>query len=372
MNSLPNQEYFPKKEIKFFVLDITLKGGIERFVANMATLFSEQGFRVTIYSFHRTYSQPLYALPREVEIDYLSTYPFRSGLYKAITLLSCIKIAWLRRSFIYPYVAIATHPITTIYLSLFSSGLLPHTIASEHSTYLAHGGWIRSLRLRCYRGVKCVVTQTQDGAKRFSEAGLPTAKIPNACSDFADSRQWTLVPPVSGHPFTCLSVGRFERVKQLDHYIEMAHIVHQQCPDIHFALVGAGPLEAELRSRIKQYDLEKVFCIHASTPHVNSFYAKAQAYLITSASEAFPMTMIEALSYGVPVLAYDQLVGPKEIIRDGYNGFLCTQNQPAALAAKVLAMYQQPRIYENLPSHALQTARAFHRHAIFQQWLDIL
>ena len=101
---------FPPKEIKFFVLDITLKGGIERFVANMAALFSGQGFRVTIYSFHRTYGRPLYALPREVEIVYLSTYTFRSGLYKAITLLYCLKVAWLRRSFIHPYVAIATHP----------------------------------------------------------------------------------------------------------------------------------------------------------------------------------------------------------------------------------------------------------------------
>ena len=84
------------------------------------------------------------------------------------------------------------------------------------------------------------------------------------------------------------------------------------------------------------------------------------------------MTMIEALSYGVPVISYDALVGPKEIIQHGHNGFLCKQNSPEDLAARVLAIYQKPGLYQDLTSHALQSVQAFHSYAILQQWLAIL
>lgn len=372
MSSLPKQEVLAIKEVKFFVLDITLKGGIERFVANMAALFSISGYGVKIYSFHHTFEKPLYVIHPSVEIVYLSTHPFKNSLYKIVTFLGCLKLAILSRSFRQPYVAIATHPITTIFLSWFCPSLLQHAIASEHSTYSAHRAWIRALRLRSYRRVKCVVTQTSDGAERFVAAGLPTAQIPNACTDFTDPRQWALGQRLPGHRFTCLSVGRFEGVKQLDHYIEMAYLVHQKIPHIQFKLVGAGPMEAPLRERIQQCGLEKVFCVHAPTLNVNKFYANAEAYLITSESEAFPMTMIEALSYGVPVVAYDQLVGPKEIIVDGYNGFLCEQNNPTALASKVLDMYRKPKLCQKLQCNALRSAQAFHHETIFKKWLEIL
>lgn len=372
MNIQLADDALPKKEVKFFVLDITLKGGIERFVANMATMLSKHGFHVTIYSFHRTYPEPLYKIPSEVETVYLTQLPFRNVLYKAVTFLSCLRVSWIHRSFRQPFLVISTHPITTILFSLLCPGILPCTIASEHSTYLAHGAFIRAIRLRSYKKIKCVVTQTKDGAERFSEAGVLTFQIPNACTDFDDPRQWVKTLKPAEQPFTCLSVGRFEAVKQLDHYIEMAQFIHQQGLDICFELVGAGPLEAQLRNKIKQHGMENVFRIHAPTPQVNYFYCKAHAYIITSESEAFPMTMIEALSFGVPVLSYDGLAGPKEVIRNGYNGFLCTQNDPVALAAKVLTIYRTPSLYQKLTDNALQSAKVFHPQVILSQWIEAI
>lgn len=361
-----------KKEVKFLVLDITLKGGVERFIANMAILLNKNGYEVKIYSFHRTNKELLYKLPSAVDVIYLSGFPFRSFIYKIITFFCCLKVVYLSKAFSTPFVIVSTSPIITIFLSWISPKLLSNCIASEHSTYSAHANWIRALRLRYYRGVKCVVTQTIDGAKRFAEAGLPTAQIPNACTTFSNHQQWTRPTQQSYDSFTCLSVARFEEVKQLDHYIEMANIIYQQCPNIHFELVGAGHLEKQLRRRVELYGLSNVFHIYPPSQQIDAFYSKAQVYLITSKSEAFPMTMIEALSFGVPVIAYDELIGPKEVIHEGVNGFLCKQNQPAELAAKVLALYYNYNCHKHLPDNSLKSAQDFHENTIYNHWVDIL
>lgn len=367
MNSLP------RKEVKFLVLDITLKGGIERFVANMAMLLLQHGYPVTIYSFHRTNSEPLYALPINVKIVYLTEIAFRTHFYKWSTLWSCIRFVSMQRRFCTPFVAISTNPITTIFLWLFGNKLLNQTIASEHSTYLAHSGWIRALRLWAYQHVKCVVTQTFDGLQHFRVAGLPVVQIPNSSTDFSDRCQWALGSAANKEGvFTCLSIARFESVKQLSHYVEAARIVHDECPSIRFELVGAGLLEQELREQVARCHLEHVFYFRAPTANVGEYYRKAHVYIISSQSEAFPMTMIEALSFGVPVLSYNKLVGPKEIIKNGYNGYLCEQDQPSALAEKIIGLYRDTSTLARLTKNAFSSSMVFHPERVAYQWLAIL
>lgn len=361
-----------QKEIYFLVLDITLKGGIERFVANMAKMLNAKGFKVTIYSIHKSNSRPLYEIPCEVEIFYLTSFNFRSVFYKITTIIGLIRLALLSSSFGKSFYLISTQPITTIFISWFIPNLMRNIIASEHSTYQSHGWLISKLRLLCYKKVRCIITQTKDGIEQFHQAGLRAVQIPNSCTDFSDPRQWNNFPRPSPRRFICLSVGRFEGVKQLDHYIEMAKIVHQKCPDILFELVGSGPLESQLLGCIKKSGLDNVFKIHPPTPSVNDFYCKSHVYVITSASEAFPMTMLEALSFGLPVLSYDKLVGPKEIIQDGFNGYLCSQNNPEALAAKVVAIYQSPSSLQTLSIGAVESSLDFHENKIAQKWLEVL
>lgn len=362
-----------KKEVKFFVLDITLRGGIERFIVNMATLFIQSGHPVTVYSFHRTHFEPLYAMHNDVKIIYLTQISFINGFYKLSTLWSCFKLAAMRLNFRPPYVVISTHPITTILLSIFSRKLLEQTIASEHSTYHSHGALIRFMRLRVYGRAKFVVTQTADGVLNFRKAGLSVIQIPNPCTDFCDEDQWALEKNFRRTgAFTCLSIGRFESVKQLNHYIEAARMVHVRCPDVRFDLVGAGPLEEQLRFQIKQSRLESVFTIHGPTANVNAFYKKAHVYLITSKSEAFPMTMIEALSFGVPVLSYNKLVGPIEIIKHHFNGYLCEQDQPVALAEQILNLYHDRTTLKRMSEMAVQSSMSFYPKTVVYQWFSII
>jgi glycosyltransferase involved in cell wall biosynthesis len=360
------------KRINFLVLDITLKGGIERFVANMASSFVERNFNVTIYSFHRSNDKLLYNIHPNVSIIYLTKFRFLKHLYKLVAIFCSLKLSKIGELGYKDNFFISTSPIITIYLSWFAHKFLSRTIASEHSTYGTHGKWIRAMRLKYYSGVKCVVTQTNDGVRHFADAGLPTAKIVNGCANFSDRRQWTVSDKALNGPFICLSVGRFEAVKQLDHYIQMALLIHHRYPNIRFELVGAGPLEIRLRNQIDLYKLSHVFSLHPPTLHINEFYARASVYIITSKSEAFPMTMIEALSFGLPVISYDSLIGPREVIVNGYNGFLCIQDEPRDLAEKVIKLHDDRGMLKILQNNSLFSSISFKQEKIMDDWLKVL
>ena len=128
-----------RKRLIFVVLDITLKGGIERFVSNISQMFSDDNVKITIISFHKSNPEPLYSIPSNVQIIYLTSFQFRTVLYKFTTFLACLRLIKFLRSQGGEYKLISTSPIILIYLYLMRQRkILALSIASEHSTYNSH------------------------------------------------------------------------------------------------------------------------------------------------------------------------------------------------------------------------------------------
>lgn len=356
-------------KIHFLILDYTLKGGVERFVANMANSLAEHGFGVTIHSFHKTNRQPLYETDSRVKIDYVTHIPFVSSLYKFSTFWACSKIIRSLKTKGSEHQFISTHPITTIYCRWICKTFSKRVITSEHSSYMSHNLLIRTLRSQAYRDVKKIVTQTEDGRKNFARDGLRAIKIYNSVTNFNDTFQWSSRSyNKSDSKKMCLTIARFEPVKQLDHFLEVAKIVSATRQDIEFVMIGDGYLLPALKQKISDNNLHDLVRIIPPTPHVNAHYAKASIYLITSESESFSMTMVEALSFGVPVISYSNLVGPAEIIKSGKNGYLVTQDNYAEMAELIIQILQQDDMMEKLSKGALESAFDFRDEQVLQKW----
>jgi glycosyltransferase involved in cell wall biosynthesis len=362
------------KKFNILVLDFTLRGGIERYVANMAEIFNAHEHKVVIYSLHKSLKAPLYAVPENVEVSYVTNIKMRRFFYKFSTVLACHRLLKNMKNLRSDTIIMSTSPIITIIMFFMNRSLLKNLIATEHSTYLAHGKVVRALRIFVYKHVLKVVAQTKDGVDNFKAQGVPCYKIPNPATDFKDLRQWKRRDSVArgDMQFNCLSIGRFEPVKQLDHFIQTARIVSESHPNISFTLIGSGSQEAYLRKKIIDADVSHVFRMIPPTTKVNDYYALADLYVITSSSEAFPMTALEALSFGVPVVSYNGLVGPSEIVKTKFNGFLVAQNDPTAMAKKVIEIYEEKQFFENMRSNALISSRPYSPVEIYKQWLEII
>ena len=117
------------------------------------------------------------------------------------------------------------------------------------------------------------------------------------------------------------SAGRLYPVKNFSMLVDIGHSVVMQNDIVDFVIAGAGPQYAMLEEKIQSYGLQDRFKILGHIDDMRFFYKNLDVYVNTSIHEGIPMSVLEAMSYGLPVVAAN-VGGLPEIIKNGVNGFL--------------------------------------------------
>ncbi len=128
-----------------------------------------------------------------------------------------------------------------------------------------------------------------------------------------------------------LVICRFVPIKRIDLAIHAFSIFAKQNPDVKLKIVGAGPLEDQIKQWIADFDLQSRVEIIPWTNDLAELYTGAIATLITSDREGFGMTAVESLACGTPVIMTD--VGcAHEVVKNGENGIIVPVGDVIALA----------------------------------------
>lgn len=112
-----------------------------------------------------------------------------------------------------------------------------------------------------------------------------------------------------------LSVTRFVSYKRIDWQIEAFKKIKKN-----LIIVGNGPLEEFYRKKIEEYPNIKILS-NIKGKDIIKLYSECSAFIFTSALEHFGMSPLEAMASGKPVISVNE-GGPREYIREGYNGYL--------------------------------------------------
>jgi glycosyltransferase involved in cell wall biosynthesis len=131
-----------------------------------------------------------------------------------------------------------------------------------------------------------------------------------------------------------VSVARFEPPK--DHDTLLAALGGLEGGNWHLDLIGDGPLESEYRDRV---DHGRV-TIHGYLPDPSPLLARAHMFVLSSRSEAFPRSILEAMRAGLPVIASD--VGGVSEAVTGANGRVVPPGNPVALREAIRELLQFP------------------------------
>ena len=133
-----------------------------------------------------------------------------------------------------------------------------------------------------------------------------------------------------------LCVGRLENQKAFHYAIKGFASISKKFPSLRLKFLGQGSLEKELKKIVAKHGLEKRVDFEGFKKDIIPYYLYAKATLITSKYEGFPNCMVESLKLGTPVISFDCPSGPKEIIKNGINGFLVKHEDLDDLNRKLL------------------------------------
>lgn len=121
-----------------------------------------------------------------------------------------------------------------------------------------------------------------------------------------------------------LTVGRLIESKHHNRLIRIFKKISP--PDWKLVIVGGDALNQsgskKLKRLVKKLDLEERVKFTGTVSDVESYYNKSKIFAFTSSSEGFPNVIGEAMSAGLPVIAYDCIAGPSDMIDNNKNGFL--------------------------------------------------
>jgi L-malate glycosyltransferase len=146
---------------------------------------------------------------------------------------------------------------------------------------------------------------------------------------------------VGGDELLILQVARLDALK--DHATAIRTLAHVVGRGVRtqLVLVGEGPEERKIHQLVQQHKLECQVRFLGLRTDIARLLSAADLFLLTSVSEGIPLTLIEAMAVGLPVVA-TRVGGVQEIVEDGKTGLLAPRGDDAALAASVLRLLNNP------------------------------
>jgi glycosyltransferase involved in cell wall biosynthesis len=138
-------------------------------------------------------------------------------------------------------------------------------------------------------------------------------------------------------PMVVGSAGRLFAVKDFPLMIAAARIAVNRKAGLRFEIAGEGPERAHLEELIAACGVGDHFALLGHVADMQRFYSGLDVYMNTSIHEGIPMSILEAMAHGVPVIA-PHVGGIVEIIDDGVDGFLVSGRKPQDFAERCIRL----------------------------------
>lgn len=168
-----------------------------------------------------------------------------------------------------------------------------------------------------------------------------------------------------------ISVGRYTYQKGLDQLIDIWAIIHDKHPDWELCFFGKGSKQKRLERQVDKLGLSSVIKFNPPTTDIEAEYNKSSIYAMTSNYEGLPLVLIEAMSCGVPSVAYACKCGPKDILTNEEDGFLISKGNKIQFIDRMLFLIENENIRKKMGHSALINMQRYNIINIMPYWIKL-
>ena len=375
------------RDLKVLILINSLAGGgAERVTLNLAKEWHDAGADVIIATL-QSEEHDAYFVPEGIRRVSLNI----SGKSKSML--------WILRNSVAPFIsirrllqrerpniAIGSITISAIGLALARTGD-EISIGYEHSypreDFSGWTRWIWNLvRRYSYARLDGVVALVPQSAKwlRENTHARKVVAIPNWISLPLPYNEPRIEPEdvVPEGKKLLLAAGRLHEQKRFDRLLDAFARIKDSHPDWHLVILGEDfvawrktTLRKDLEAQVSRLGLTQQVSLPGFAGNVADWYRAADALVLTSAFEGFPMVLLEAMAHGCPPISVDCDTGPRDIINNGENGLLVPQDDIDALVNGLDRMLSDDGLRARFASKAIEVLEIYSPTRVNARWQDL-
>lgn len=362
-------------------------GGIEKSVSALANLLCEK-YEVEIACTYKLYEKPVFDIDERVKIKYLipDLKPNREEVKLALKKkkfikffkegIKSVKVLNLRKKTMIEYISscdadviISTRDIFNTWLGEYCpNGKLK--IGWEHNHYHGDYNYARSI-VRSAHHLDYLVLVSESLKKYYKKemkhSNCKCVYIPNIIDYIPDS-------PSNLNSKRIVSVGRLSPEKGYLDLLKIYTEVVKDYPDWHLDIIGDGVEKKLLEEYISTHHLDHNVTLHGfqKKDYIDDILHKSSIYVMTSHTESFGIVLLEAMSHGLPCIAFDSAEGARELINSGMNGYLIKHRNFSAMIKKIEDLIKKKEERKRIGMAGRKSVKKYTGNVVKEQWFELL
>lgn len=362
-------------------------GGIEKSVVSLANILCDK-YEVEIACTYKLYDEPVFNLDPRVKVKYLveDYLPNRKEISEALSnkkifktikeLFLASKILYLRRKTMIDYIRSTNAKVIISTKDIFDRWLCDYgknntiKIGWEHNHHHNNKTYALNIIKSCWK-LDYLVLVSKDLRKFYKKEMLKSRCkcicIPNVIETIPkrlaklDNKK-------------LISVGRLSPEKGYLDLLKIYNKLSKKCGDWTLDIIGDGVEKEKLEKYIKKNNLEDKVILHGfqKKDYIDKLLNKSSIYVMTSHTESFGIVLIEAMSHGVPCIAFSSAEGAKEIITSGKNGYLIKNRNHNAYIKKIEDLIKKEDVRKKMGKEARASVKKYTSDVVKQQWYNLI
>lgn len=357
------------KKICFFIDDISQCGGTERVCLIIANKLCDLGYDVKILNVLNKKDSFFECDPRISLHTLLNNYIERKLKYK-----KWYKIWKMRRLLVHWGIDVVIDVDTTLSNLTIPAvnGTLIKIISWDHYSYYKAKEYqprMDALELIKRYNVPLVVLTKADRELYIDNEAVS----PNIIHQIYNPLTFESDCYIEHESRKVIAVGRFTYEKGFDLLLQAWSIIESQYTDWHLEIWGDNGLNMskQLHDLKNKLHLQNV-SLNKSTKDVRSKMADASIFVLSSRFEGLGIVLLEAATMSLPLVSFNCLNGPKEIVEDGKNGFLVEPENIQELANKLMILMGNKELRQKMGINSFETSKYFKLSSVIKQWVKLI